>query len=137
MKIYIAAKIHRREELQALAHKLVARGHGVPSRWLWEEGTGEKAPVVCAIHDIEDIDNADTVIFIGEPRGSKNTGGGRWFELGYAYAMGDKILIALLNKESVAEHDFLTDGHESVFTTLPSIITFYSEEDLLKYIESS
>jgi hypothetical protein len=38
--------------------------------------------------DLVDIDRADAVLFFAEPHGSMNKGGGRYFELGYAYCRG-------------------------------------------------
>lgn len=119
MRIYLAARYARMKEMRQYANKLRLRGHIVTSQWVdgaEESRKEETSKAVAAAHmDIEDVKSADTIIFFGEPRGSSNRGGGRWFELGLAYALG-KRCICILDMNDEAEHDHNESGHESVFT---------------------
>lgn len=138
MRVYIAAKYHRRFELRALASALKAHGVAVTSRWL-DNGEDEAAetggPAAAAQMDLDDVDAADAVIFIGEARGSKNTGGGRFFELGYAYAQG-KRLIVVLGPASAGDTDSTLGStpaaHETVFTSLPLIEAVDTIDDAVR-----
>ena len=53
-------------------------------------GTKQQA---AALMDLRDVDSADCVIFMAEPYGSENRGGGRYFEYGYAFAMQKHIIV--------------------------------------------
>lgn len=126
-KVYIAAKYHRRYELRALAAALRSHGVTVTSQWLdngEEEAKERGGPSAAAQMDLDDVDAADAIIFIGEPRGSKNTGGGRFFELGYAHAQGKRLII-VLGPSGPGDADTslgCTPGsHETVFTSLPNM----------------
>lgn len=133
MKIYIAAKYHKRQELRPLSEALRFLGHEMTSRWIWDHEEG-KTIADAAIIDVEDVLRADCLIFIGEPQSSKNTGGGRWFEFGLAYGK-EKRLIAVLNMDStVRRHERLPLGHESVFTALPEVEIVRSKEELLSLL---
>jgi nucleoside 2-deoxyribosyltransferase len=134
MKIYIAAKYHRRFELRFLANALKAHGNQITSRWLDnEEENHENGPAGAAQMDLDDVDSADVVLFVGEDQGSKNTGGGRWFELAYAYAAG-KRCIAILGASSHTPHLGVAPHHETVFTSLPRIETCYSIDDAVRLL---
>lgn len=118
MKIYLAARYARMKEMQSFASQLVALGHSITSQWITgaeERAEGTSKAVKAAHMDIEDVLQADTIIFFGEPRGSANRGGGRWFELGLAYQSG-KRCICVLDMNDQAIHDHNESGHESVFT---------------------
>lgn len=112
-KVYIAARYDRRFELRFTANALRANGHEVTAKWLDNAEEFKESMAAAAQMDLDDIDRADTVLFVGEPFGSVNRGGGRWFELGYAYAQGKRLFVVLGS-----------GGHETVFTELPSMVTF-------------
>ena len=134
MKIYIAAKYRRRFELRAVADTLRAVGHEITSQWLdnGEEEAG--GPEAAAQMDVEDVLRADALLFIGEPQGSSNTGGGRWFELGLAYASHKRCLILLAPPTESFDSAIGTvpRGHETVFTALPQFEIYLSLEEVLK-----
>lgn len=138
MKIYIAAKYNRRLDADVIEFRkaLEAAGHFITAQWLdnAEESKGLKQ---AAIMDVSDVDSADALIFVGEPRGSKNRGGGRWFEFGLAYGLGKMCYAVLpdpLPPESAENFEYELDGKrrdESVFTHLPRVRRFNSFGELL------
>ena len=122
MKIYLAARYLRRDELREYRKQLHALGHEVTSRWLNERKSAaatvaevtEAEHIFIARRDLEDIEVADMfVVFAGEPRGQKR--GGHHVELGYALAKG-KQCIALEERENtfyyLPELKFFTDFEE-------------------------
>ena len=121
--VYIAARYGRRLELRALASAIRAHGVEVTSQWLDGAEEAGQGAAAAAQMDLDDVDRADTLVFIGEPHGSANRGGGRWFEMGYAHAKGKRIIVVLapLIGHHVAALGSTPDGHESVFTFLPNM----------------
>lgn len=122
MKIYITALYSRRHELREVDHVLRDAGHEPTSQWIWnaEESKGWEA---AALMDVEDVRRADAILFFGQPKGSYNTGGGRWFELGLAYAEGKEIF-AVLGR----------GGAESLFLHLPQVHRFDTLLEALQVI---
>ena len=134
VKVYIAAKYARRFELRALAAALKAHGVEITARWL-DNGEEEAAgPAEAGQMDVDDVARADALVFIGEPHGSKNTGGGRWFELGLAYAYGKRCLVLLAPQpeERVAAMGGTEADHESVFTSMPYFEKYHSQEEIMQ-----
>nr|QIG67116.1 DUF4406 domain-containing protein [Rhizobium phage RHph_TM26] len=129
--IYIAAKYQRRFDLRPLAEELKALGYEITAQWLYN-GEEQKTITEAAIMDLQDVERADTLIFIGEPQASENRGGGRWFEFGLACAWGKRTIAVLDYDPTKGGHDHLPIGHESVFTALPSVETVGSGDELLK-----
>lgn len=105
MKIYLAARYSRLEELNEYRAELQDRGHVVTSRWLdgleqyGLEGTEEAmhSPAqraMFAIDDTRDLLEADTVIaFTEEPGTPGGRRGGRHVELGIALGAGTRVII--------------------------------------------
>jgi len=120
MKIYIAAKYGKRFELRDLADHLRSLGHDVTSRWLDNGAEQTMSPEYAAQMDIEDVDRAELLLFFAEPVGSLNTGGGRYFELGYALA-NDKIIVAVQPGAPQPTNDGRYRSHEAVFLAHPRI----------------
>jgi hypothetical protein len=114
MKLYLAARFGRREEIvNDVLPILELDGHSITSRWLWaDDDGGEKAAHSC----MQDIDRAEGFVLFTDPAGSMNTGGGRWFEFGYAYRRMQLI--------------FAVGDRETVFCHLPTIIRCQDIEDL-------
>jgi len=111
MKFYLAARFPRRAEMEVLADELVAK---LPSavcvaRWVYggEEGLDRRQ---IALLDLEDVEKANTVILFTHPRGSKQTGGGRFVEFGYALAKGKRCIV-------IGEY-------ENVFISHPSVLVY-------------
>lgn len=142
MKIYIAAKYGRRldDDVKHFRKELERLGHEITAQWL-DNAEESKGLQDAAIMDVEDVDRADTLIFIGEPRGSKNRGGGRWFEFGYAYSAGKRIYVILpdpLTAETSPDFEYgFENGRrdESVFTALPDVMKFDGFDHFLRFME--
>lgn len=102
VKIYIAAKYARREEMEEIALMLMnAHGYDITARWVFggEEGFSQEE---IAVFDLEDVDEADTVISFTEHPDMYTTGG-RHVEFGYAIATG-KRLVVIGPRENVFYH---------------------------------
>ena len=108
MKIYLAGKYSRKEELIGYAKELAELGHSVVSSWLWTslddpqakevevatESVPQLAGEVFALWDMIDLYNADMLVSFTEPvRGENKDRGGRHVELGVALARGMMIII--------------------------------------------
>lgn len=130
MKIYLAARYSRREELCAYREQLQSIGHTVQARWLdgghqisdegqpigdhgeklVESGDDLRAAVLrekFARDDWEDVNAAECVINFTEPPRSKANRGGRHVEFGIALANGARVLVV---------------GHrENIFHWLPRV----------------
>jgi nucleoside 2-deoxyribosyltransferase len=123
LKIYIAAKYARRYELRLVAEQLREMGHECTSQWI-DNGEESKGQTDAALMDIADVMRADAVLFIAEPYRSQNTGGGRYFELGYAYASGKAIYIVQPG-----------ELFETVFHALPGFVIEHSIPSMLKRLQ--
>lgn len=146
MKIYLAARYSRREELAGYRIQLVQLGHAVQARWLNGEhriandGTpiGETGEALVegasqteragelraqfALDDWEDVTAAEVVISFTEPPGTTATRGGRHVEYG----------IALANKARV-----IVVGHrENIFHWLPQAEFYGTWSQALTSLES-
>jgi nucleoside 2-deoxyribosyltransferase len=100
MKIYLAARYDRRNEMEEYAFELESRlKQKVVSTWhcLLVEPNIElekhsNKMKQAAERDLEDLNKADCLILFSDERGSKNNGGGKDFEAGYAYGKGLEII---------------------------------------------
>ena len=127
MRIYLAARYSRREELNDYKADLEAMGHVVTSRWLsgehkWDgEGVEHSEnddmltvpPEIAqrfAMDDLEDIDVADALIAFTEVARTGPARGGRHVELGYA--LGRDLIV------------FAVGPVENVFVAHPSVTVF-------------
>ena len=130
LKIYLAARFSRHEELNRYASELRDAGHEVTARWLSRESQANENTVAVqncngevplagrplAQEDFEDIKRADVVISITEqPRVQHTTRGGRHVELGLALGWGKQLIII--------------GPRENVFHTLPQVEQFYEWND--------
>lgn len=106
MKIYLAARYSRHDEMRGVRDVLGALGHEITSRWIdchtdvVGDFTASFTPEVlnqrpddCAPlgqHDLDDLDAADAVISFT----SGGTGkGGRHVEFGYGLARGKRMIV--------------------------------------------
>lgn len=138
MKIYLAARYSRREELARYRKQLEELGHIVQARWLngahqlTDDGTpiGDKGEALVedrfqttegarlrekfALDDWEDVNAAELVISFTEPPRSKANRGGRHVEYGIALANRSRVIVV---------------GHrENIFHWLP-VVEFYATWD--------
>jgi hypothetical protein len=120
MKIYLASRYSRHDEMQGVRDVLEAVGHQVTSRWIdcHTDVTGDytasftpeflaEHPADCAPlgqHDLDDLITADFVVSFTCGTGGK---GGRHVEFGYALALGKRMAIV--------------GPRENVFHTLPQV----------------
>lgn len=116
MKIYLAAKFERREELMGISFILSRNGFPVVSRWV--DGTHERQfkelsgqfgrsteadiwfQAKVAGEDIDDISSADMIVLFTEKPYSKLDRGGRHTEFGIARGL-KKILVVVGPRENV------------------------------------
>lgn len=134
MKIYLAARYSRREELCAYRSQLRALGHSVQARWLdgkhqlsdkgapigdhgeelvegVDDGSTQVRNAELRAHfandDWEDVTAAELVINFTEPPRSNASRGGRHVEFGIALAKGTRCIVV---------------GHrENIFHWLPQV----------------
>lgn len=119
MKIYLAARYSRREELCEYRELLHEIGHTVTSRWLDGEhqaldncATDEEAQRF-AEDDLRDLMAADTLICFTEPSRSANSRGGRHVEFGVALG----LMVAGRKRHRI----IVVGPRENVFYCLPAI----------------
>lgn len=107
MRIYLAARYSRNDEMRGVRDVLQGMGHKVTSRWIdlhpdivgdfsesFTVDTLNSTPELCAPlgqHDLDDIDLADCVISFAEPNGGGK--GGRHVEFGYALGRGKRMIL--------------------------------------------
>lgn len=117
MKLYVASRYGRREWIKwEVLPLLLADGHQVTSRWLDRD---TRPPTQTeALRDLEDVDESEGLLAILDPIDSRNAGGGRFFEMGYAYRAATKRIV-------------VWGEHEIVFCLLPRI-EVYSTLDLAR-----
>ena len=127
MKVYLASRYSRREELNVYRADLEQRGLTVTSRWLAgdhqisDSGLSEQAKeadrIRFATEDWEDLLQAELCIsFTEEPR-SSNSRGGRHVEFGAALAAGQRCVVI--------------GPRENVFHCLPWVEVFASWSEFL------
>ncbi len=106
IKVYLASRYSRHEEMQGVRDILRAFGIEVTSRWIdcHPDVVGDfgssftprdlnSKPDECALlgqHDIDDLRAADTVISFTSGDGGK---GGRHVEFGMAHALGKRLIV--------------------------------------------
>lgn len=118
MKIYLAARFSRHDEMRGVRDVLTTFGHEITSRWIDLHGGDQLESAahealnadptsvsLFGIHDIEDVQAADTVIsFTSADGGGK---GGRHVEHGLALGMGKRVIVC--------------GPRENIFHTLPQV----------------
>lgn len=101
MKVYLAGRYPRRDELREYAKLFEAAGIQVTSRWLQENEAlssqmgdhTEDFYKQTAQIDLEDVYDADVVVFFSEDPKVPHVRGGRHVEFGYALGMGKGIAV--------------------------------------------
>jgi len=131
MKIYLAARFGRRDELLGYQASLEIHGHRVTSRWLTQHQQldlhhpaaryDDDQRQLFALQDYEDVLAAHALVAFTEPRDGDSPGGkrgGRHVELGLALALHKEIYVV---------------GHrENVFCWLPQVTFFETFHQLLE-----
>lgn len=123
MKIYTAARYGDMLAMRGVRDRLVDLGHEVTARWIdgGEEGPNGRTLAQAAIMDVEDVLAADVLLFFSQPEGSANRGGGRHWELGYAYAKGKRCIvvgereIVFHHLDDIEIYETFNDACEKVF----------------------
>lgn len=99
--IYIAGVYEDRLKLQYWKQEFERAGHLVKATWLFETAKrGSLTPdeeAVIAVRDLQDIDDCDTLVIVGDPK--RRGQGGRNTELGYSIGTG-KLIIAVGFREN-------------------------------------
>lgn len=99
MKVYLASRYSLKETMLGYARELRDMGVAVTSRWLAEPYTANTTMDQVdpeelrrfALDDLEDIRDADALIFFSESVPTAR--GGRHAEFGYALALGKPIMV--------------------------------------------
>ena len=129
MKIYIAARYDRRDEMRTVARALRGAGATFTSNWLGETGPlsaqmGDDSDdfyKMTSYVDLRDIESADIVLFFAEDPLVGTPRGGRHVEFGYALAKG-KVVCVIGPKENVYHY------HPRVYhyPTLTAFMEYYN-----------
>lgn len=131
MKIYLASRYSRREEMVAAAALLVKHGHIVTSRWILgdhqvdDRGLSEQAHEAertrFATEDYDDLRAADCTISFTEPPRSTSSRGGRHVEFGMAMALGQLCVVI--------------GPRENVFHCLPKVVVLPAFDHFMEWID--
>lgn len=119
MKIYLAARFSRLDEMRKYADELKEDGHEITSSWNYGGEEGLTFTDI-ALLDVKDVLSADAVVSFTEPYGSSNVGGGRHVELGIAIATKKKL--------------FIVGEREQVFHWWPTIVQFPAFKHLRNHL---
>jgi hypothetical protein len=131
MKIYLASRFSRREQLRSVADELRRLGHVITSRWLeteWVNRPDESSAAPpeyrekYAVIDAEDVREADCVISFTEPPGPGSGRGGRHVEFGLASAWGKRLIVV--------------GYRENLFHHLPGVEFFVSQWDMMRALQA-
>lgn len=133
MRIYLAARYSRYEEMQGYAAQLAAMGHVITSRWIWgghqisDDGLSAEATADLrqrfAVEDVADLISADAVISFTEQPHCSNSRGGRHVEFGLAIAHQKRLIVV--------------GYRENIFHCLPGIEFFGDWESCLQCMRSA
>lgn len=107
--MYLAGRYSRLKELAGYAKDITGLGYVVTANWLAGEEEG-KSEMDVAKMDRDDIVRTHWCVGFTDPPGSMNSGGGRHWEMGYAYATNKRC--------------YIVGPREIVFHHLPEIKQF-------------
>jgi hypothetical protein len=124
MKVYLASRFTRKDEMATYAEDLNRLGHQVTSRWLgveFDPGTPLSHPnwSQLAQQDLDDIRRADALICFTETSGG---GAARHAEFGIGLGLGKRVYIV-----GSAEH---------LFHTLPQLKVYPDWDALIRAIKA-
>jgi hypothetical protein len=109
MKIYLAARFTRIDEMRGYADELKEDGHEITASWVYGGEEGLTFSDIASL-DIADVLRCDTLVKFTEPYGTPVPGGGRHSEWG----------VALATKKAL----YLVGPKEQVFDWYPGVIDF-------------
>ncbi|MGB3330136.1 MAG: hypothetical protein WBA46_14340 [Thermomicrobiales bacterium] len=117
MRVYLAGRFSRKDELGPVSQQLMHEGHVVTSRWLtgahdWNGVPDEEIPEYAQAwfgrDDLDDIQAADAIVCFTEESGTGPARGGRHVEMGFALGLGKTVIAC--------------GPIENVFYALPEVI---------------
>lgn len=138
MKIYIAARYPRYREMAAVARRLRAsKRFTVVSSWV--KGNHRGLPAIgstgrhsrlnsVAKQDLLDLERAEAIVLFDEWTGTCWPGGGRNFEMGYAFAKGKRVFVIGANPP---------DNREHIFHFLEDVTHFKTLDEFLSQVPGS
>ena len=156
-KIYLAAAWSRRTEIYNIAYCLKHLGHEITSRWLVDETDTaiqaqysdkerEQQHQIHALHDIEDVINADYIIRFSDAEemsfplvASKLCSGARHFEMGVMFTL--ELLAQTMDRFPVEgmnpQHKllFVVGGKQNIFDRLPGVMHIDSTLQMLSIMK--
>lgn len=110
IKVYLASRFGRQEEIRQHRERLRSLGFVVVSRWLDEEWSSARGQPVThqhktmwAAYDYDDVRSCDVMINFTEPEDNSYGRGGRHVEFGLAMAW-NKRLVVVGHRENVFHH---------------------------------
>jgi nucleoside 2-deoxyribosyltransferase len=115
VKVYVAARYPQIKQAQAAEAILQREGHETTARWTDPAKQAGLGLSQRAVMDLEDVELADALLLLSEREGTLVSGGGRHFEMGYALALGKRVVVA-------GEHEHIFCYHPSV-TVCPTVTT--------------
>jgi len=119
MKVYIAGRYAKLDELKKESVQFTDAGIEVTSSWLDGGESGLTFNEIAQL-DLDDVDNADAVVLYTEPYGTPIPGGGRHVEFGYGLGSGKKAIIV--------------GPMENIFHWHPSVLVFPSTKYVIRYL---
>lgn len=125
MKIYIAHNFEARDWLKMeILPLLTSMGHTLTSDWITDDSFLKRDMMrESAVADIRGIESADFILFFAYQFG-EIPGRGKYFELGYAYARGNAIIVIGNDIEQ----------QQCVFYHLPGVMLFNRVESAMQYL---
>jgi nucleoside 2-deoxyribosyltransferase len=125
MRVYLAAGFSHKDEIAEKTRELQALGVQVTSTWPWEEvkpatqlhEVSEEYLTTHAQRDINEINEADTIILFTQESTKPFCRGGRMHEFGYAHAAGKQLIVI--------------GPRENIFHYLPTVTVYPSWETLI------
>lgn len=128
MKVYLAARFSRKDEMRMLAQSLALQGVTVTSRWLKETvpATAELSDLTpyyareVSFDDIEDIRECDSFVLFTESPDEAFKRGGRHWETGFAYGIGKPVI--------------LCGPRENIFHFLPNVTQLNDVTELKSFL---
>lgn len=125
--VYICARYGRKAEALELAERLEDLGVRITSTWIRQVGdemgyvTGTTQDF--AIKDVQEVRDADGIVYLSEPEDNPWGRGGRHVEFGMAIAFGKQL--------------HLIGPLENLFHYLPNIIQCDNADDFVEYVKEN